>query len=205
MMARPPAVQFHFDFEGGRLESPRPTPCFKSDEKYMICTSYKTQRVILLARFILYIWAPDVVILYHTRTKTSCHCSAAQSSWLTRLFWGVAHQSESGRLSHWDGHPEREIQTWVAAAAASEPLSDMFVRTSEEKCRSNKNCSDALSDLVETFSVMCMSQHFYIFYIANRLSRSKLAYYTLFYKGKSLFWKHATMLLLCTCSLILPF
>lgn len=44
MMARPPAVQFHFDFEGGRLESPRPTPCFKSDEKYMICTSYKTQR-----------------------------------------------------------------------------------------------------------------------------------------------------------------
>lgn len=77
--------------------------------------------VILLALFILYIWAPDVVILYHTRTKTSCHCSAAQSSWLTRLFWGVAHQSESGRLSHWDGHPEREIQTstteeWVSGS-----------------------------------------------------------------------------------------
>lgn len=41
--------------------------------------------------------------------KLAAIARKAQSSWLT--FSGVAHQSESDRLSHWVGFPKREIQT----------------------------------------------------------------------------------------------
>lgn len=163
---------------------------------------------------------PGLVLILETRTLYFCTAAIARSFVvLTDPFLGVALQNESGGLSCWDAPavcPNDEGMGVIGSLAlelscgrAASELSYLgFFPHQWRKMHAELKLhnGDALSDLVETFALLCVSQRFYIFYIAYGLSRSKFAYCVcIFCKGKSLFWKCVTMLLLCTCSLILPF